>query len=38
LIEANGARIDTLTERVEQLDTHMTARLANHEERLRVLE
>jgi hypothetical protein len=38
LIEANGARIDTLAERVEQLDIRMTARLEDHEVRLRVLE
>jgi hypothetical protein len=38
LIEANGARIDTLTDHVEKLEISITARLADHEERLRVLE
>jgi hypothetical protein len=38
LIEANGARIDTLTDHVEKLEISITAHLADHEERLRVLE
>jgi hypothetical protein len=37
-IEANGARIDALTKRVERLEVTVSARLDDHEDRLRILE
>ena len=37
-IEANGARIEALTQRMARVETAVSARLDDHEERLRVLE